>query len=141
MGRKEARTENETESGTENDDPTATAGEIATRKRKPVTVTEEEKGPGKQRRMDDGKTTNEIQQELRRLIGEKTKWKMEEQNETMSYDYHERWVSPRTRSVEGTSSIRLSGHLVNGDVAGTDRAVIPTGDVGGEGKYHPGGNG
>jgi hypothetical protein len=68
MGREEARTENETEGGTENDGPTATAGEIATCKRKPVTITEEEKGPGKQRRMDDGKTTNEIQQELRRLI-------------------------------------------------------------------------
>jgi hypothetical protein len=59
----------------------------------------------------------------------------------MSHDYHGRRVSPRSRSVEGASSVRLSGHLVNGDVADTDRAVIPTGDVSGEGKYHPGGNG
>jgi hypothetical protein len=59
----------------------------------------------------------------------------------MSHDYHGRRVSPRSRSVEGASSVRLSGHLVNGDVADTDRAVIPTGDVGGEGKYHPDGNG
>jgi superfamily II DNA helicase RecQ len=33
--------------------------------------------------MDDEKTEDEIQQELRRIIGEKAKWKMKEQDETM----------------------------------------------------------
>jgi superfamily II DNA helicase RecQ len=79
MGPEETRTESRTES----DDPTATAEEIATRIRKRVARTEEGKGPEKQRRMDDEKTEDEIQQELRRIIGEKAKWKMKEQDETM----------------------------------------------------------
>lgn len=79
MGLEETRTESRTES----DDPTATAEEIATRIRKRVAVMGEGKGPEKQRRMDDEKTEDEIQQELRRIIGEKAKWKMKEQDETM----------------------------------------------------------
>jgi hypothetical protein len=80
MGSEETRTESRTES----DDPTATAEEIATRIGKRVAVTGEGKGPEKQRRMDDEKTEDEIQQELRRIIGEKAKWKMKEQDETES---------------------------------------------------------
>lgn len=36
--------------------------------------------------------------------------------------------------------MRLSGSIINRDVTGADKAVVPAGDINGEGENHPGGN-
>jgi hypothetical protein len=56
----------------------------------------------------------------------------------ISYDYHGRRLSEEVRSVKRAASVRLSGDIINSDVTGPDRAVIPADDVSGGGEYHPG---